>query len=226
MHAGRGQPLRTSVRDGFREVPWPALSHADGAMRELFNGPRSTTGLAFGGGMCQRPAALLVTVVRSPLASDCAGARAGGLTQARRLRPSGRVHATAWWRAPGGCDSKAERAPAREWAGATWVAGSLAGARLGQTSRGRAMTVPRPAGCALCDDHMMLPLIPKLRSKHRHLRARATEIQVGVPTEVPGPLPSAMQHVFKLNGAKPGPRPPVPVKAPARPGTSGSLVTK
>jgi hypothetical protein len=59
-------------------VPWPALSHAEGALRELFNGPRSTTGVAFRGGMCQRPAALLVTVVRSPLASDCAGAGAGG----------------------------------------------------------------------------------------------------------------------------------------------------
>ena len=116
---------------------------------------------------------------------------------ARRLRPSDHtVHATAWWRAPGGCDSKAERTPAPEWAGATWVAGSLAGARLGQTSRAMTVPVPRPGVRAPGDDHMMLPLIPKLRSKHRHLWARATEIQVGVPTEVPGPLPSAMQSMF------------------------------
>ena len=120
--------------------------------------------------MCQRPAALLVTVVRSPLASDCAQAASasGAGLAAMRLRPSDHtVHAKAWWRAPGGCDNKAERTPAREWAGATWVAGSLAGARLGQTSR--AMRSRAEARCALGDDHMMLPLIPKLRSKHRHL---------------------------------------------------------
>jgi hypothetical protein len=125
--------------------------------------------------MCQRPAALLVTVVRSPLASDCAQAASasGAGLAAMRLRPSDHtVHAKAWWRAPGGCDNKAERTPAREWAGATWVAGSLAGATeaeawANQQGYDRAETAE--ARCALGDDHMMLPLIPKLRSKHRHL---------------------------------------------------------
>ena len=114
-------------------------------LRVCTRGPASFNGVRHWPGFWGRhvPAASghVATVVRSPLASDCAGAGAGGQAAASES-PGPRLVCGVRNRRAVATARPRDPRPAQEWAGATWATGSVAGARLGQTSR--AMTVPRP----------------------------------------------------------------------------------